>query len=141
MKSHSIIAALMGTALGATLLFFIPDRTAAQAGGCVNVAGVWEIKSEIDPGTCEEKIDPVEVEGTFKQDGCDVTLDIGVTLKGNVTGNRVKLKGEYWWMGTTTKDIDMVIRGNTLTGKGKWTYSALGYKCAGTEDFQGQRKQ
>ena len=140
MKLHSILSALMGTILGATLLFIVPNQPVAQTGGCVNVAGAWEIASKIDPGTCEEQIDPVEVEGKFEQNGCDVTLDIGVTLKGKVTGNRVILKGEYWWMGTTTKDIDLVIHGNTLTGKGKWTYSMLGYQCAGTEEFEGQRK-
>jgi hypothetical protein len=118
--------------------FFI-STTDTRANTCQNVAGYYAIRSVIGENTCDEEIDPVNLEAEIIQNGCKAELDMGVSLNGHVVGNRVFLKGSYWWMGTTTKDVQLVIQGNQLSGTGNWTYSILGYSCKETETFSGSR--
>ncbi len=109
---------------------------------CLHVAGQWSMVVEIDKTRCKESKSTSLVVATMKQKGCNVTLEIpGVTLKGFVKGNKIRVTGSYYDSGTIKKWIRLTVLGRNLFGSERWTYQyKKSYKCAGTSKFAGFRK-
>jgi len=119
-----------------------PLLLAAEArAACGSFAGSYSGKTVVDARQCEDGVKTNKVSFSISQKGCKVTVDLGgVYLRGTAKGNAVRVTGKYRDQGLITKNIVLTVKGNSISGKGRWTWTGSGITCGGPETITVTRR-
>jgi len=128
---------------------------ATTTSDCVNIAGTWDF-SDSGTVTCtsdgSSETVPIGGEGTvtIKQNGCDISWTVsgnsGITRKGTVNGNSLKVSGKFCVPSVTgvtfTKNqytAEGIISTDEINGNGSGlctgSYQGINFSCTGKDTF------